>query len=79
MILRAELLSGCMAFLAFCCLAVAARHSGWPPIAWLGMAGWLAVLAMYAKVQVIFLLLALPGLALFLDSLEGKRPPGTDD
>ncbi|ARJ65933.1 hypothetical protein WV31_09835 [Magnetospirillum sp. ME-1] len=78
-ILRAELMSAGFTFLAYCSMAVAARHGGWRGPIWLGLAGFLAMLAMEAKVQAMIPLLALPPLAVVLDGLKRPLLPGRDD
>jgi hypothetical protein len=78
-ILRAELMSGGFAFLAFCAMGVAARRAGWHGALWLFLSGLAAMLAMQAKVQALIPLLALPPLALALDALKAPCSPGRDD
>ncbi len=78
-VLRAELMSGGLAFLAFLTMALAARSSGWRAPMLLCLTGLLAMLAMEAKVQALIPLLCLPALALSLEALSGPRPPGPGD
>lgn len=78
-ILRAEMASASCLFLSFAALAIAARRSGWAGPAWLGLAGFLAMLALEAKVQALIPLLAFPVLALGLEAIRGPRPPARGD